>query len=350
MVQLLLEGLKERKNIQCFHVNSRFSNDIEDIGRVRFAKIALVLKYCLQAIALRFRHGVRCMYYIPASPHRAALYRDWLTMAVCRPFFSKLVFHWEAAGLAEWLLREGRSWECFVSRWLLGRSELSLILADYNRRDPEFFRSKRTLVVPNGVPDPCLQVVSRSAPTQRNVFNVLFVGLCTREKGIFDAIEGVAVANGRDAGRKFRLLVAGEFWLENERVAFERRAAELHFPDGSPQVEHRGFVSGMAKHALFEESDCLLFPTYYNAESFGIVLVEAMAHGLPVITTSWRMIPELLPKEYPFVVSPRAPEEIANALMRLSAQPTQWDLRHHYLENFTDRHYLDKMEAALLSI
>ena len=350
MVRLLLEGLGYRKRIECFHVNSRVSDGIEDIGRVRFGKIALVLKYCWQAIALRFRHGVRCMYYIPASPSRAALYRDWLTMALCRPFFSKFVFHWEAAGLGEWLEREGKRWERSVSRWLLGRPELSVILADHNRHDAEYFRSKRTVVVPNGVPDPCAQVSSKGGSVQRDPFNVLFIGLCTREKGIFDAIEGVALANGRDVTKRFRLLIAGSFWLEEEKLAFEKRVAELRFPDGSPQLEYRGFVSGKAKHGLFEESDCLLFPTYYSAESFGIVLVEAMAHGLPVITTKWRMIPELLPDGYPFVVQPQAPAEIAEALLRVRARAPEWDLRRHYLDNFTDRHYLDKMEAALLSV
>jgi hypothetical protein len=99
-------------------VNSRFSDDFEDIGRVRVGKIALVLKYCLQAIALRLRHGIRCIYYIPASSNRAALYRDWLTMSLCRPFFSKLIFHWEAADLVNgW--KQKAAWETVLSRWLL---------------------------------------------------------------------------------------------------------------------------------------------------------------------------------------------------------------------------------------
>jgi len=351
MVQLLLKGLERSADLQCFHVNSRFSDDFEDIGRVRLGKIALVFKYCFQAIALRFRHGVRCIYYIPASPSRAALYRDWLTMALCRPFFSTLIYHWEAAGLGEWLDQKGTVWERFASRWLLGRPELSVVLAEYNRRDADYFRSKRTAVVPNGVPDPCPQHSSRErAASQPGVFNVLFIGLCTREKGVFDAMEGVALANGRDSNSRFRLLVAGGFWIEEEKVAFQKRVSELRFADGSPQVEYRGFVSGKAKETLFEESDCLLFPTYYNAESFGIVLVEAMARGMPLITTQWRMIPELLPKGYPFVVRPQAPREIAEALLRLRAQGNQWNLRQHYLNNFTERHFVEKMKAALLSV
>jgi glycosyltransferase involved in cell wall biosynthesis len=350
MVQLLLEGLRARKTIECFHVNSRFSDDLTDIGHIHFAKIALVLRYCFQAIVLRFRHGVRAMYYIPASPTRAALFRDWLIMALCRPFFSKIIFHWEAAGLAEWLATR-TAIERFFSQRLLGRPALSIILAEYNRRDAEYFRSKRVAIVPNGVPDPHPQPAPREkAFTPPQSFKVLFLGLCTREKGIWDAIEGVVLANRQGGGATFQLLVAGGFWGDDERAAFEKRVAELRLPDGTSQVEYRGFVSGQAKQAIFEESHCLLFPTYYSAESFGIVLVEAMAHGLPVIASRWRMIPELLPREYPFLVSPQAPAEIADALIHLRAQPGKWNLRQHYLNNFTDRHYIDKMEAALRSV
>ena len=126
--------------------------------------------------------------------------------------------------------------------------------------------------------------------------------------------------------------------------------SELRFADGSPQLEYRGFVSGQAKETLFEESDCLLFPTYYQAEALPLVLIEAMARGLPVITTDWRMIPALLPKGYPFVLRPRAPQEIAETLLRLRAQGNQWNLRQHYLDNFTERHFVEKMKAALLSV
>ncbi len=40
------------------------------------------------------------------SPPRSkpiALYRDWLVMLLCRPFFKRVIFHWHASGLAKWL-------------------------------------------------------------------------------------------------------------------------------------------------------------------------------------------------------------------------------------------------------
>ena len=76
---------------------------------------------------------------------------------------------------------------------------------------------------------------------------------------------------------------------------------------GGPCVTYAGFVFGPAKQRILTESDCFCFPTYYYAESFGLVLVEAMAFGLPVITTRWRSIPELLPQDYPGFVDIRSP-------------------------------------------
>jgi hypothetical protein len=66
----------------------------------------LIFWFCLQAIWLRCRHGVKNFYYIPAPGKRVALYRDWLVMLFCRPFFKNVILHWHAAGLAKWLETE----------------------------------------------------------------------------------------------------------------------------------------------------------------------------------------------------------------------------------------------------
>ena len=63
---------------------------------------------CCWAIACRlfgagFVMGSRRCIISPAPGKHSALYRDWLVMLLCRPFFKRLVLHWHAAGLAKWL-------------------------------------------------------------------------------------------------------------------------------------------------------------------------------------------------------------------------------------------------------
>src|SRR4051812_39332 len=97
MVQLMLAGFggDHRKHsldknravpngfaVECYHVNARLSQKLEDIGDLRIGKFILLLGYCAQAIWCRFRYGIRDFYYIPAPGKRSALYRDWFVMLI----------------------------------------------------------------------------------------------------------------------------------------------------------------------------------------------------------------------------------------------------------------------------
>src|SRR6185369_17806399 len=139
MVQLMLEGFggdhrtgrrsgqgessgsstPQDFGIECYHVNARLSHNLEDIGDVRLGKFILLLMYCLQAIWCRFRYGVTNFYYVPAPGKRSALYRDWLVMFICRPFFKQVILHWHAAGLAKWLETVAQIRSRSLTYWLV---------------------------------------------------------------------------------------------------------------------------------------------------------------------------------------------------------------------------------------
>ncbi|MCP5519180.1 MAG: glycosyltransferase family 4 protein [Verrucomicrobiales bacterium] len=384
MVQLLLDGLRSEAEdapepIECRHVNVRLSSDSADVGAVRPGKLLRLFGYCLQAIWQRCRTGAPNLYYIPAPPKRGALYRDWLVMLLCRPWFKRVVFHWHAAGLGAWLEQQAKPWEAWLTHRLLGRIDLAITVAAFNQADARRLEPRRILVVENGIPDPCpdfetslrpgrqRRLAARQRLAQRSdpaaepgpqsvdeedeaVVRVLFLAYCTREKGLFDAIEGVVRANaaqGSAASRlRLRLTVAGDFTQAAERVEFERLQEE-HRP--TTRIEWAGFARGEAKDRLWREADIFCFPTYYRAESFGLVLVEAMAYGLPIVTTRWRSLPDLLPPDYPGLVEPRQPDQIADRLARcLVADGAA--LRGEFLRRFTRETHLRRMREALRSI
>src|SRR5690606_28348541 len=128
-----------------------------------------------------------CLYYVPAPGKRGALYRDWLVMRVLRPFFPRLILHWHAAGLGDWLEQRATTPGRVVTRALLGRPDLSIVLANSLRNDAEALTSRRIKQVTNGVPDP--GALSPPPPAPPSSFQVLFIGLCSAEKGVFLAAE-----------------------------------------------------------------------------------------------------------------------------------------------------------------
>lgn len=357
MVQLLVDGLRESQVPVC-HIDSRLSTGIDDIGTARPGKIILLIKYCLAAIFCRFRRGVTHFYFVPAHGNRASLYRDWLVMALCRPFFKRIIFHWHAAGLGEWLTHHAKGWERWVSKRLIYRVDLSIVLGKGNSADAEILEPRRIAIVPNGIPDPCprfeqevLTLRLQRAKARRelggpHVFQILYLGMCRAQKGLFDLLAAVATANQELQGSPFRLnlAVAGTFVFESEQREFERC---LQSPELKDCVQYQGFVSGHQKARLLRESDCLCFPSYYEAESFGLVLIEALACGLPIIATNWRSIPEVLPPGYEGIVEPRSPEQIARAILALLEKEYDPRLRTHYLEHFTHQNFLANIKAAL---
>jgi glycosyltransferase involved in cell wall biosynthesis len=373
MVKLMLDGLRELGGsnptcrLQLFHVNTKLSSNLEAIGEFQWSKLVLLLKYCAQAYFCRFAHGADTLYYVPAPGLRAALYRDWIVMFFCRPIFKKVILHWHAVGLGEWLETTARPWEKRVSLWLLGNVDLSIVLSDFGRIDAIRFSPRRIEVVPNGIPDPCSDFEESILPDRRRRlrersegretdFTILFFGACTAAKGLFATLDAVAMLNQRLSRRKSlitaRLIVAGDFTSPEEREQFQDRIrqADLNGVPSGERVSYEGFVAGEAKNNLFRSADCLCFPTRYAAEGQPVTILEALAFGLPIIATRWRGIPELLSGSEGQLIDGQDPMAIADALEKTIKVGASLTSRDVFLERYRLDKHLEGLKQALAAV
>lgn len=101
---------------------------------------------------------------------------------------------------------------------------------------------------------------------------VLFLGRMSADKGVHRAI-GVARASGR------RLVIAAKMWENDERRYFAERVQ----PQLGPDVELVGPVGGQEKLDLLAGAAALVNPIRWP-EPFGLVMIEALACGTPVLT------------------------------------------------------------------
>jgi len=388
MVQLLLEGmggdLRKRRGghgsvdfgIDCYHVNARVSKNLEDVGGVRFNKLFLLFWHCAQAIWCRFRYGAATLYYVPAPGKKASLYRDWLVMGLCRPFFRRVVFHWHASSLARWLEITANGRTRGLTYRFLGQADLSIVLSRYNRYNAEKLWPGRIEVVANGIPDPCPEFESRVLPrrearmaarrkilaglplTAREQSNagaepatvrVLFLAHCTREKGLFEAAQAVLMANGRlraeHSPLSFQLVIAGTFPSPAEKREFE---AMLEAAPGAAAIQHVGFVQGALKSQALLEADLLCFPSHW--ENQPVSVIEALAFGLPTAITRLPSVCEMMPPGYRGVAAVASPEELAAALWELVTYDQFAALREHFLAHFALRSFCTNLSSALHSL
>ncbi len=145
-------------------------------------------------------------------------------------------------------------------------------LSRYQRRS--FRRSESVAVVPHGIDTAAFPFKRRGGDY------LLFLGRMTGRKGPVHAIR-----LARSAG--MRLVLAGE--LEDEEF-FEKSVSPL--VDGR-QVEYAGAVHGARRNALLAGAAALLYPIR-EPEPFGLVVVEALACGTPVLALKRGAVPELI--------------------------------------------------------
>jgi len=383
MVRLMLENVGKSSSgadghPALFHLNARLSDGTEDIGVWRAGKFFRLARYILQAWWMRWKYSLDAFYYVPAPPaKRGALYRDWLVLFLAAPVFKIRIFHWHATGLGPWVAQGAsgggfRRLEAWITRKLFSPHDLSICLSNYARDEAAYFGARKTVVIPNGIPDPCpdfdldvwpgrqqrageLAAIWSRQTKAPLCYEVLFLSGRMTEKGLFDAMAAAVRANRllqeKDFPLRMRLTVAGIFADETERSRYAAAAQELdatQLPGSTgPLAVLAGWADEERKKRLYRQADCFIFPTTYPAESFGLVLAEAMAHGCAIITTRWQAVPEVLPGGYPDLVEPHDIEAMAETLLRCAAQPADHSLRDYFLARFTSERFTLEMQNIL---
>lgn len=114
---------------------------------------------------------------------------------------------------------------------------------------------------------------------------LLFVGRIERLKGIDTLLESVAVVSRYCSGRDLKVLIVGGGGQTEAENAELRRVVELHRDlNLEDQVEFVGSKPQEMLPLYYSAADVTIMPSHY--ESFGMVAVEAMASGTPVIASN----------------------------------------------------------------
>ena len=145
------------------------------------------------------------------------------------------------------------------------------------------------------------------------------------------------------ANSKAKLWIAGTGSLE---TTLKKMMFTLGLQDN---VKFLGFVSQAEVHALMEAADLFVLPS--REEPFGIVLLEAMAHGLPVVASQVGGIPEVLPKNDDVVlVEADDVQALAQAMQTVLANNRLCDDNRAYAFYFSWDKQVQRFEALYVSL
>jgi len=133
---------------------------------------------------------------------------------------------------------------------------------------------------------------------------ILYLSQLDTAKGVLDLIKAV------ESMENATLTIAGPIIDEKLKVLEQM---------SKPNIQYVGAINNKNIYEYMADFHCLVLPTYYAGEGYPGVIIEAFMIGLPVISTNWRSIPELVGNGG-LLVEPKAANEIVEAIEIIAAK------------------------------
>ncbi|HSL04375.1 MAG TPA: glycosyltransferase family 4 protein [Nitrospiraceae bacterium] len=275
-IQTLLQSCIVEQFRVC-HLDLADRRGIQHVNKPDLQDVALFLRQWLRLVSMLFR-DCPTLTYLVLSQSTIGFLRDSFLIWPASLRGSHIVLHLHGANIRDWFL--GRSWfmRAYV-RAVLSRVTRIIVLGDSLKSQFDgLVDTRRIAVVPNGIEwkdsGSSKRMVRSSSP-----YRILHLSTLSHLKGALVLIEAIpsVVTHRKD----LEFVFAGP-WSHSEDKQW---ADQFILQQGIGQyIKFTGQVEGDRKRALFESSDIFAFPGIQQ-EGQPLVVIEAMAAGLPVIFT-----------------------------------------------------------------
>ncbi len=137
---------------------------------------------------------------------------------------------------------------------------------------------------------------------------ILFLGTVEPRKNIIDLIE--AFEQLCKTTLNYSLVIAGHKGWNDKEIYQKFNSSPV-----KDKIKLIGSVDAADKTTLYSMSELFVYPSFY--EGFGFPVAEAMACGIPVITSNRSSLPEIAGNAA-YLVNPNRPNELAQALIEMT--------------------------------
>ena len=303
----MVECLKKNSVINAYFIDKKFSRTISQIGKFNFNKLIRIFFLVFEIIyaIIKFKPSF-CIFFLAVG--KPAFFLDTIYLKIFKLFNIPYVLRFGGKGYSL-LEKKGAFWK-FLVKDALSNALGGIIVGNKMRYDVNaYISNSRLILVPNCADQPLL---SNEIKNNKKI-QVLFLSNLIPSKGVMEVIKAARIVL---KSKKVYFVIAGansskEFRNEIEDYLIKHEMKEFfYFP---------GPVSGKIKAEILQKSDIFVFPTYYEFETFGIVNVEAMSYGLPVISSCEGAISEVvIDNKSGFLIDPISPELLSKKILLLA--------------------------------
>lgn len=301
------------KNILESNLAKRFRFHLLNVSHSKphvVGRLLLMTRFTGKLLATFLRvPGIRLV-HIHTSAGPAFWEKAFFTM-IGKLFGKKVVLHLHGGRLVSFWNGSGY-FRKYIIRKILNVCDTVIVLSAGGHVfvTQEICSTVRTAVLPNAV-----KLITGHTVHQNSSVTFLYVGHLKIEKGLLDLLHAFSACRNL-TGRAIKLkIMGGGDTDKNEKII-----REAFTTAGLEGISFVGVLTGADKWREFFSSDIFILPSH--SEDLPITILEAMACGLPVITTPVGSIPEVIKNGINgYLVAPRSPSNLAEKMVLLAERP-----------------------------
>ena len=248
--------------------------------------------------------------HVNTSMDPRAYWRDLLYVLAAKLCGARVLYQVHGGALPQEFTGGNRLLAVFLRATLRIPDAIVVLAREELNAYRSFVPQQRVLAIPNAIDCALYRELVRPRGGAGAALKLLYIGRLVRDKGLYEALEGLKAAIAHGVRAKFVIAGSGP---EEQCL---KRFAEKQGLSGT--VAFAGPVFGEAKLELLAAADVFVLPTY--REGLPYALLESMAAGTPPITTRVGGIPDVVIDGVNGVFVPRRdPLSIARAIIGLAA-------------------------------
>ena len=269
------------------YINLTTAKNLQDIGKVGMRKL-----FDFFTLLKKIRRAVKKikpqLVYVTPNACGGAFYKDFVVVEMLKHLGCKVVVHYHNKGVAthqdRWL--DNILYKRFFKdiKVILLSECLYVDMKKYVKREDVF-------ICANGIPcssDLDSHSIPSSTP-QTLIPHILFLSNLLVSKGVVVLLDALRIL--KDKGCCFVCDIVGGETVEIAAAMFQNEVAKRGLEE---MVVFHGRKYGKDKEAFLNAANMFVFPTFYHNECFPLVLLEAMEHDLPCISTTEGGIPGIV--------------------------------------------------------
>lgn len=290
----------------------KFSNRIDEIGKLSIIKLLNTPKIVINILLkiIKFRPNI-CIYFLSVKP--PSLYFDLLILLTLQMFNYDIILYLHGKGYEKIWHKSNRYIKIYIKS-VLSKCLGAIVLGEALKSDiNRFIPDKRLSILPNCIKDRIISLPKVKMKKYRKL-KVLYLSNLIPSKGPIEFLKMAKKVSSIKKNVEF-ILAGGE---SPDNLFNQKVKSYIHNNDLAGKVKMTGAVYGDRKEKLFLDSDIFVFPTFFDLETFGLVNLEAMRSGLPVVTSSEGCIPEVVKDGINgFIIDPKNIDEMSAKILEL---------------------------------